>query len=509
MGLMDWFRRKPAVKAPPRLQRFGSFSGAQTNRLVEDWVATWMAARDENRWELRLLRIRSREQCRNNPVARRYLALLDENVLGPKGITLQAQEMTAAGEPDEETNQQIEAAWEEWGDADTCTVDGRLCWREFQGAVLEAVARDGECLVERVPGFNNAFGFALRLWDIDLLDENYNVAGGEGRNAVVQGVELNQWGRPLAYHLWTEHPQALITLSSKRRVRVPAANMRHFGRQHRAGQVRYEPWLTPVLIPLRMLDEYQNAELVAARAGAENLGFIQKGMNAVQPDPNDPFAANRVMETSKGQVRELGPDETFQPWTSTHPGVAFKPFQEAVLRQIAAGLGVSYSSLTGDLSNANYSSMRVGMLGERDNYEILQGWLSENLHEWVYESWLRQAVMWQQVRLPGRLAEAGEPLWQARGWDWVDPQKDVTASLIEAGAGLNSLTRIAASKGLDFRTILQERKREQELADEAGVKITLGVPGETVKQAGAAAVEDAAAANENTGGTNGAKAPAA
>lgn len=472
MSLRTWLVKKLSGKTDrPLWHRFGSFAGAQTNRLFEDWVASYMSGRDENRWELTLLRRRSREQCRNNPIARRYLGLCDENILGARGIGLQARNMLATGEPDEETNQQIETAWDEWCEAESCTADGRQCFREFQSAVLEAERRDGETLVELLPGYANAFGFAVRQIDIDLLDENYNVSKSDTGNLICQGVELDPYGREVAYHLWTEHPTALLVQSTRRRQRVPAANILHLGRPRRVGQVRFEPALTPVLVPLRMLDEYQTAELVAARTGAERQGFIIGGSG---PDPDNPILGEETLETSKGRVDRLMDGESFVPWDNGHPTQAFDAFQKAVLRQIAAGLQVSYAALTGDMSQSNYSSTRIAMLAERTNWEIQQGYWAEHLCEPIFRRWLAMAAVWQQVRLPGPAKQFMAAEWECRGFDYIDPQKDVDADLTEVAAGLTSLTDVAARKGRDFATILRKRKAEMELAEELGVPIQLG-----------------------------------
>jgi lambda family phage portal protein len=490
MSLRTWLANKLAgrQRERPVWHRFGSFAAAQQNRLFEDWVASYMSGRDENRWELTLLRRRSREQCRNNPIARRYLGLCDENILGAHGIGLQARNMMANGEPDEETNQQIESAWEEWTEAENCTADGKQCFREFQGAVLESVQRDGEALVQLLPGFRNEWGFAVRQIDIDLLDENYNQSAADDRNMVVQGIELDRWGREVAYWLWNEHPTALVTSTIRRRQRVPATNILHLGRPRRVGQVRYEPALTPVLIPMRMLDEYQTAELVAARTGAERMGFITGGIG---PDPNDPLPASETLETSKGRLDRLGEGETFVPWDNGHPVQAFDMFQKAILRQIAAGLNVSYAALTGDMSQSNYSSTRIAMLAERTNWEIQQEYYAERLCEPVYREWIRNAVIWQQLRLPGPFANYMEAEWECRGFEYIDPQKDVDADLTEVAAGLTSLTDVCARKGRDFATILRKRKAEIELAEELEVPLTFGksAPGAPAAPAATAAPE--------------------
>ncbi len=477
MSWRDWFRRRKPDAPKRRLLPRAVFAGAQHGRLFDDWVASWMSAQDENRYELRLLRTRSREQCRNNPIARRFLGLCDENILGPKGLQLQARNMMASGEPDEETNQQIEAGWCAWGERATCTADGKLSWREFTTAVLEAVARDGEALVELIPGYPNAYGFAVRLLDVDLLDEEFNRPAKDGLNGnrVVQGVELDRWGRPVAYHLWTRHPaEQYLSVGDRKRERIPADRVLHLGRTRRVGQVRYEPWLTPVLVPLRMLDEYLNAELVAARTGSENLGFIQKGEAAAGPDPEDATAGSRTFETAKGTIQELALGETFQPWSTNHPNAVLPSFVREIKAQIANGLNVAYASLTGDMSQSNYSSSRLALNGERDRWRIDQQWLAASLCAPVYRVWLRQAVIWQQIRLPGPVSQYTDHEWEPRGFEYVDPEKDIAADLLEVAAGINSLTRVAAGRGRDFRTVLLERRAELALAEELDVPLSLG-----------------------------------
>jgi len=479
MGFRDWFRRKPAP-APVAPRKRYAFAGAQQNRLLEDWVATWMSPKDELRWELQLLRNRAREQARNNPLARRYFALVDENVLGPEGISLQCKYVLRSGEPDEETCAQVERAWSDWCRLGHCTADGGQSWRDFTGAVLEAVARDGDGVVELLPGFGNDHGFAVQFHEGDLIDHEYNVDALPGGASIAMGIERDRWRRIVAVHVLTRHPADGAVLASGRRERrrIAAERALYLGRPRRHGSPRAEPWLTPVLVPMRMLDEYQNAELVAARAAAETPAFITKNLEATGPDPNDPLAGERILDTAKGTLQELGPGEGLATWPSDHPHQNVDPFLKAMQRQIAVGLGVSYAALTGDLSGANYSSMRVGSLQERDNWRVLQRWFSQALHQRVFAAWLKQAVIWQRVRLPGPLAEYTDVTWQARGFPWVDLSAELDAARLEVRMGLNSLTKLAADRGRDFREVLLERKREEQIAKELGVTVTLDVPAE-------------------------------
>jgi capsid protein len=65
---------------------------------------------------------------------------------------------------------------------------------------------------------------------------------------------------------------------------------------------------------------------------------------------------------------ELPPGQEIQMYDPTFPTQNYGDFVVAVLRALARGLKVSYLTLTGDLRQANYSSMRAGLLPERDHW---------------------------------------------------------------------------------------------------------------------------------------------
>ena len=158
---------------------------------------------------------------------------------------------------------------------------------------------------------------------------------------------------------------------------------------------------------------------------------------------------------------------------------AFDSFVKAILRKISAGLDVSYASLTGDLTQVNYSSIRAGLLAERDVWRTLQGWMIDHFLRRVYRSWLRWALTSGALVLPSRnVSRWTEHRWQPRGWQWVDPLKDIQAALAAVQGGLDSRTRIAAEQGRDFEEILQDLAREKQLTEEYGIALGSGGGGQ-------------------------------
>jgi lambda family phage portal protein len=456
--------------------RRSAYAGAASSRLL-DWVfAGTQPADAEIRGDLRKLRARSRELTRNNAIASRYVDLVAENVIGPKGIQLQARIKTAREEFKDSANDRIEAAWREWGTRGTATADGRMSWHDLERLALRTWAADGEFILRLLPGFGNAFGFAVQPIDPDLLDVDLNRLPGGGLNEIRMGVELDQWERPLAYHFLPAHPSAPsgIAYASGHTV-IPADQIVHLYQIDRPGQTRGVPRLAPVMGDIKQLAALQEAELVASRMAAVKSVFFEQ-------DPEVSSLGSGVdqipMEASPGEYTLLPPGVKATMIDPTHPNTAFADFARAIRHDIATGCRVSYASITGDLTAVNYSSIRAGMLQERDVWRALQRWTIEHLHTRVYRAWVGWAMASGQLQLAtmdARRAYAVE--FAPRGWAWVDPLKDMEAAILAVDGGLNSRTAIAAEQGRDFEEILAEIDKENQLAAEYGVELKSSLTG--------------------------------
>lgn len=447
------------------------YSGAQGGRLTLDWIATILSADQEIRGNLRLLRARGRELARNNPIAKNFLNLLVANVVGHKGIGYRPQVRNNDGKLAAQVNDKISKAWAEWCKKENCTVDGKLSLREVLEVAVKAVATDGEIFIRKVRAFpNNKFRFALQLIDADQCDHLYSVPPGKGQNEVRLGVEVDSWGRPVAYWINPGHPSDLG--GSLMRQRIPAEEIIHLYDFDRVSQTRGVTWFHAVMMQLRMLDGYIEAELVAARTGAAKMGWIEYTDAAAyeEPDPDKKF----TFEANPGTIETLPPGMKFTAWNPDHPANGFPNFVITILRQIATGLGVSYNALASDLVGVNYSSMRSGLLIERDQWKRDQSWVIENLCGPVFEDWLTFALLSGALSLDSRDPEkfkAGK--WEPRGWAWVDPLKDVQAAVLAIGARLKSRAQIVSEEGNDIEEIFQEIAEEEELAEELDLDLTL------------------------------------
>lgn len=431
-----------------------AFAGASAGRLWSDWFTSEIKTNDDIRANIKRLRARSRQLVKDNDYAKRFISLFVSNVIGPYGIKLQNKAKDTNGALDTYANQLIEENWKAWGKKGVCTVCGRYSWRDFQSQVAKHERMDGEVFVRKVRGFPNEFGFALQLITADKIDSDLNEKLSNGHE-IIMGIEIDEWGRPVAYYMKNDDFSGHTAL--------PADEIEHIYIPLFDGAVRGVPAFHTAMTRLYMLGQYEEAELVGARIAAAKMGFFTRnaeGEYVAEEDNEGDF----VSEVAPGVFEVLPAGVDFKAFDPQHPTTAFKDFVKAILRGIAAGLDVSYFTLANDLSDTNYSSARVGLLEDRSLYRSFQQFFIEHLCQPVFEAWLEMVLLTGKINLPfSKFDKFNAPKWQPRGWDWVDPLKDVKANIEAINARLKSRTQVVAEGGYDFEEIVEDIEKENEL----------------------------------------------
>jgi lambda family phage portal protein len=461
----------------------GAYGGAAQHRLVADFFAPILSADAALAPALPILRGRSRQLVRNNAHARRFVGLCAKNVIGPQPMYLMPKVAGRSGTLDKATNKVIQQAYDDFSKRRNFSLDRRLSRAAFTRLVWMSLPQDGEVFIRKIEGARNGHGFALQLIDPDLVDVMLNRApGGTGpeANEIRMGVELDRDGAAVAYYVWNRHPS---DRGSHVRQRIDASEIEHVFVPLRPGQTRGVPWFAPVMLALNMLDGYREAELVAARMGASKMAaIINKNPDAIAAwNAKDVVSAEsgeddspRTMDFSPGMIPELLPGQEMQWYDPTHPTSAFGPFEAAILRTIAIGTGTAYTSLSGDMTGTSYSSGRMGLIDERDDWRTLQAFHVEHVEEPVYEAWMPNALLTGALPLASPVAtpQLLAAVFQPRGWQWVDLANEAEAAERQIKLGLNSRTRIAAEQGRDWEEVLEELRHEEDLADEYGVDVS-------------------------------------
>lgn len=464
-------------KTRPRKQQRG-YQGAKTHRLVSSWATAPTSADYDIRTGLSALRARSRELYQNNDTVKQFVRLAKTNVIGHRGIIVQSRVTRMDGQADEPARAAIEAEFKTWGRRGSADATGRRSWWQLQNDFIQSIAVDGEFLA--IEETVRPYGYRLKVLDPELLPVGYNEDRANG-NTIRAGIEYNPDGRPVAY--WLKDAKRSAFESGYQNYgqykRYAAERIIHEFLPEFSIQNRGVPWASVGMYRMGMLAGYEEAELVAARVASAAMGFFEQDPTEAPGDwtgdeVDEENEGDFTMEAEPGVFRTLAPGLKLSDWTPNRPTAVFKDFVSTCLRGFASGVGVSYSSLTNDYSGANYSSLRQSLLVEREIWSWLQTWAHESLHDRIFGNWLEAAILFGHLKIQG--TEPRRPLkeylphdWQARRWQWVDPQKELNAIQMALALRVRSAPEVIREMGRDPDTVLNEITEWKAKLEAAGI----------------------------------------
>lgn len=383
------------------------------------------------------LRSRARYLAANNPWMSNAVANWAGALAGP-GI------VPTPKHSDADTRAELTAYFNTW--ADDADAESRTDFWGLQSDTARGLVIDGEVFVQII---DTVEGPRLRLIPPELVDESLTRELGNGA-VIVQGVEFDSDGTRLAYYVLPSRPHDQFANYAPP-VRISADQILHVFKPLAAGQVRGVSWLAPVILPASDFDQLCDALLLGNKVAAMHAAFLID-MNGTAGEPYDGTEVGGIMESGlePGTMKRLptGYDVKFNtPGQVSEIGA----FLRLNLQQLAAGLGLPEVLLSGDLTGANYSSLRAGLLPFRQRVEQIQ-----------YGALVPQLLrpIWRRVVTHGVLSgELAAPDFEANprayfACDWlppkpmnVDPLKTVQADVAEIEAGLTSRRKAVAERG--------------------------------------------------------------
>ena len=195
------------------------------------------------------------------------------------------------------------------------------------------------------------------------------------------------------------------------------------------------------------------------------MGFLVQKDSTAQYVSNGTQPDGRItMNAGPGTIPQLPKGMEFQGWDPQHPTAAYAEFSLQIERHIASGLDVSYTSLANDLRAVNFSSIRAGLLDEREIYRMLQQHMITRCMIPIFLKWFDMAQLMGQLDVPGDADDYEDYVdFTPRGWPWVDPLKDQQAAQMGIQNTTTTLTESLANQGKDLIDVLEERRAELDL----------------------------------------------
>ena len=261
------------------------FDAGGYRRRLRSWMPTQYTTNVILTESGRLLRSRCRDVMRNNPHANAAAESFASNVIGT-GI-----KPSSLYNEDSDLRQGIQSLWNDW--TDECDADGLSDFYGMQSIVARSLFESGECFIRFRPREDGLVPLQIQLLESDMCPYEWNMEAPNG-NWIMNGVEVDANGKRAAYWFFPTHPgdMPIEPVATLQPVRIPAEEILHIFKRTRPGQVRGVPLITPALVRLFFLDQYDDAELERKRIAAMFAGFI------TSPNPEDILPVDGIDNTS-------------------------------------------------------------------------------------------------------------------------------------------------------------------------------------------------------------------
>lgn len=445
------------------------YAGATAGRRAGDWIRGGKDGTAEARAAAKSLRESARSLVRDNAYASLALEEWEANV-----APIAARAMIDELNPDRAraANEAIDRVWYEW----TCRADynGLTSFEGLQFLVVRALIQDGGCLIRRhsVPSsMKMPVPFQLQLLELDYLDDTKDGQRSADGSSVIGGIEFGPDGRRRGYWLFREHPGAAQTIAQNSRasVFVPADEMLHVFDPLRPGQQLGASRYASVILRTRDIDGYEEAELVRKQTEACLVGAVEDA----NPDANETQTVGASVMDASGNLIE-----TFSPGMMAYlpPGRSIKFHQPSAtggysdyvcsqLHGVAAGIGVPYEQMTGDLSRVTFISGRLGMLSFRRRVnkmrtKVFIPQFLEPVWAWFIDAALASGAI---QTLPDQRVWAK---WTPPRWESIQPREDAEADLTDIRSGARTLAQVITERGGDPADQLREIAETNAMLDE-------------------------------------------
>ena len=364
--------------------------------------------------------------------------------------------------------ERIQDAWDNWSQSNDCDFNGMMNFNAMQSVVMKGVVESGEVLARKVINNDMIIPLQYQILESDLLASGVNQVG---ENAIVQGVELDPRGRVQAFHLYESHPGDALGSHQVQNTtgfainRFDRSEVYQIFRVDRPGQLRGVPWTAPIMVRLKDVDEFIDATIMKQKVAACFAGFVtDMSVDLIDQEAIDQDSTEVSQYIEPGVIEQLplGKDIKFpNPPSVEH----FREFQSILGHNIASGLGISYESLTGDLSEVNFSSARMGWIEMGRNIDqwrdcVLSGMFINK----VVTDFLEVYSMTTGFNT-SQIAWTNTPPQR----EMIDPMKETNAIIKKVRGGMVSLSEAISASGKDPQKVFEQIAQDNTMLDSLGI----------------------------------------
>lgn len=440
-----------------------AYEGATKSRRGDGWsnYNTTENANSDIQKSLKTLRDRSVDGYKNNASIFKAIRTIQNNVIGT-GIMPTPVNSDAKLTPKE--IQKIKDEWKAWAESVECDFDGFFTQYGLQSLIMRNVAMQGEMFILKRRDSSSRHPIKLQALAPHMVDHtknSYMITERSG-NYVVQGVEFNSQGKRVGYWVFDHNPNNEYTMKLQPKF-VSADDMIHIFYKEFPEQVRGVPFGTSTMLSMRDLADYKDAQLMLQKVAACHVAFTTKQETA--GSEFDAVTGSEIDRMEPGIIERLAPGETV---TFNNPPTpsSFSEYVSKNQQENAAGYGITYEQLTGDMGNVNFSSGRMGWIEAQRQIE-----------DWQYNMFIPQFCdkIWgwfmEGLKIKMIISKNADAEWTPQGREMIDPVKEMNGLILELKSGLISWTEACKRRGYNPDTLLEQMKVDKKMFEDAGINV--------------------------------------
>lgn len=470
--LIGYFSPSAAVRRAQARTILSYYEATRPNRLHKSRRATGNI--DDN---VRAAGLPMRQMARyleqNYDIAAGVLNALVVNVVGAHGIGVEPQPRQLDGSIHAPLARQIMELHTEW--CRRPDVTRQYDWASAERMLCRTWFRDGEALGQMLAGTVPGLEHGTRVpFSVELIDPDYladiNREPERGRTAIVQGVEMNAWGAPVAYHLHKANPASVLVGRDDTK-RVAAAQIFHVKHATRIRQTRGVSVFANTLNRFDDLKDYEESERIAAKIAASMAAFIKKGSADLYNPEGDENDSPRGMQFRPGMIfDDLRPGEEIGTIDTNRPNVNLELYRDGQMRAIAAGTGPTFSSVSRKY-DGTYSAQRQELIEGYATYSTLAREFIARVSRPVFEQFVYAAIASGELRVPAgvRMDTITAAAFAPPAMPWIDPKKEAEAWAILEDRCYASGPEIIRKRGANPMDVLEQQGRWLREKEDEGV----------------------------------------
>lgn len=441
-----------------------NYDAGNYNRPNQNWRVVNQSAELTDRYSRSEVMARARDLERNSDIMNAVVGAYKRNVIGG-GFRVQAK----SGE--EEINKALEDLWRRWCKARNCDITAAQSLNQILRMAVERKKIDGGILFVKRYTDGGVVPFKIQMVEVDELDGDVMTPRQAG-NKVVSGIEYDSFNRAVGY--WIRQ-YSLDGFTQTATEYVEAEDVIFYFTKRRPSQLREMSDMAPSIPRIRDINEFMLAVAVKQRIEACLSVFIKRSIPATGIGRGNQVREERTAYDNKllspGMIKELNAGDDVQVVNPAGQSADATSFTKLQQRLIGAGQGLSYETMSRDMSEATYSSARQGLIEDDQTYleekEQLIGILDE-----IYETFVISAVQAGVVSIPDFWGDKDRYLaheWTKEPRPWIDPKKESDATATALRTGQKTYKQIAAENGRDWRDQIDDIAEVLEYGQEKGV----------------------------------------